>query len=76
MQLSGDEGPMEDVPLDEEKKSGGAEEETFDLITDEEVVQSMHVSMIEPSLHDPKYEHLHLSKVLVKHSLNLYLSPL
>ena len=44
---------MEDVPLDEEKKSVGGED-TFDLITDEEVVQSMHVSMIEPSLHDPK----------------------
>ena len=66
---------MENVPLDDEKKSGGAEEETFDLITDEKVVQSMHVSMIEPSLHDPKYEHPHSTKVLVKHSINLYLSP-
>lgn len=53
VQLSGDEGQMDDVPLEEEKKN--KEDDAYDLITEEEVAQSMHESMIEPSLHDPKY---------------------
>ncbi len=31
-------------------------EEAFDLITDDEIMQSMTESMIEPALHDPKYD--------------------
>ena len=55
---------MEDVPLEEEKKGKEGEEEAFDLITEEEVVQSMHDSMIEPSLHDPKYEQQYIIPLL------------
>ncbi len=31
-------------------------DEAFDLITDDEIMQSMTESMIEPALHDPKYD--------------------
>ncbi len=43
------------------------EDDTYDLITAEEVTRSMHESMVAPALHDPKYLHLKLF-ILKAHS--------